>query len=113
MIDRPPRRAPAPLAAPRQRSPSRPAGAAVAERLRASPHVLSVHMDAAREVARVAVHPGTVTAEGLAEQVAQARGDRNAMPLPKPTVSSHAHATPPDRRRRGIGCPRGGPCRAR
>ncbi|MDP8923518.1 MAG: heavy-metal-associated domain-containing protein, partial [Chloroflexota bacterium] len=65
---------------------------AVEERLRSNPGVLAVHVDAEQEVAHVTVHPGAFTVEELAEQAAGACGDRNVVPLPKPTVSSHAHA---------------------
>ena len=64
----------------------------VEERLRENPHVTGVRVDAPHEVAHVTVHEGMITAEELAELIADACGDRNAVPLPKPQVSSHAHA---------------------
>ena len=72
--------------------------AIVEQRLRQNPHVVSVHIDAGHQVAHVGVHEGHATAEELAELVAQAYGQRNLTPLPKPEVSSHAHihtAPPP------------------
>src|SRR5215217_3725757 len=64
----------------------------VEDRLRENPHVTGVHVDTKHGVAHVTVHEGMVTAEDLAETVAAACGDRNIVPLPKPQVSSHAHA---------------------
>src|SRR3712207_536394 len=64
----------------------------VEEQLRANPHVVDVHVDSKHEVAHVTVHEGMVTADELAETIAVACGDRNVVPLPKPHVSSHAHA---------------------
>jgi Cu2+-exporting ATPase len=64
----------------------------VAEKLRGNAHVAGVHVDAPHEVAHVTVHEGMVTADELAELVADGCGDRNVVPLPKPQVSSHAHA---------------------
>jgi len=64
----------------------------VEERLREAPHVVGVHVDAQNEVAHVTAHEGMVSADELAETVAAACGDRNIVPLPKPQVSSHAHA---------------------
>src|SRR5688500_2590984 len=64
----------------------------VEDRLRANPHVTGVHVDTQHDVAHVTVHEGMVTADELAELVADACGDRNVVPLPKPQVSSHAHA---------------------
>src|SRR5262249_19536681 len=69
--------------------------AIVAERLRANPHVLAVHVDDAHQVAHVTVHDGAATAEELAELVAGAYGERSPIPLPKPEVSAHAHAHAP------------------
>jgi P-type Cu2+ transporter len=66
--------------------------ACVEHRLRKNPHVTGVHIDTQNEVAHVTVHDGMVTADALAETVANACGDRNVVPLPKPQVSSHAHA---------------------
>ena len=64
----------------------------VERRLNANPHVSSVHLDPEHQVAHVHVHDGMVTAEELAELVADGCGERNPTPLPKPEVSSHAHA---------------------
>jgi len=66
--------------------------AIVEQRLRQSPHVLGVHIDAEHQVAHVQVHEGRVTAAELAELVADAYGERAPVPLPKPEVSSHSHA---------------------
>ena len=66
--------------------------ACVEERLRQHPHVTGVHVDGQHQVAHVQVHEGVVTAEELAELVAEGCGERNAVPLPKPQVSAHAHA---------------------
>jgi P-type Cu2+ transporter len=60
--------------------------------LRANPHVSSVHLDAEHRVAHVQVHEGMVTVEELSELAAAACGERNQVALPKPEVSSHAHA---------------------
>jgi Cu2+-exporting ATPase len=64
----------------------------VEDRLREHRHVTGVHVDTRHEVAHVTVHEGTVTADQLAELIAEACGDRNVVPIPKPQVSSHAHA---------------------
>ena len=64
----------------------------VEDRLRENPHVTGVHVDTRHEVAHVTAHEGMVTADELAELIADACGDRNAVPLPKPQVSSDAHA---------------------
>ncbi|HEV8635236.1 MAG TPA: copper-translocating P-type ATPase [Chloroflexota bacterium] len=64
----------------------------VERRLRTSPHVVGVHVDAAHEVAHVTVHRGATTAAELAGLVAEAYGARNPVPLPRAEVSSHAHA---------------------
>src|SRR5215213_3761748 len=64
----------------------------VEERLREHPHVVGVHVDTRHEVAHVTVHEGMVTADELTETIAAACGDRNVVPLPKPQLSSHAHA---------------------
>ena len=64
----------------------------VEDRLRQNPHVTGIHVDTQHEVAHVTVHEGMVSADELAELAADACGDRNAVPLPKPHVSSHAHA---------------------
>ncbi len=64
----------------------------VEARLRKNPHVREVHVDAQREIAQVQVDEGPVTAGELAELIADACGDRAAVALPKPEVSSHAHA---------------------
>jgi len=66
--------------------------AIVEARLRQNPHVVRVHIDARQQVARVEVHDGMATAEELAELVAEAYGERSVVPLPKPELSSHAHA---------------------
>ncbi|MBI3964679.1 MAG: copper-translocating P-type ATPase [Chloroflexi bacterium] len=66
--------------------------AVVAERLRRVPHVVDVHLDPQRRVAHVTAPGGAVTVAQLEELVAGACGDRNVVPLPKPEVSSHAHA---------------------
>ncbi|MCC6178463.1 MAG: HAD-IC family P-type ATPase, partial [Chloroflexi bacterium] len=66
--------------------------ACVEQRLRQHPHVTGVHVDGLHQVAHVQVHEGMVTAEELAELVAQGCGERNSVPLPKPQVSAHAHA---------------------
>src|SRR4051812_27563054 len=63
----------------------------VEDRLRENPHVTGVHVDARHGMAHVTVHEGMVTVDQLAELVANACGDRNTVPLPKPQVSSHAH----------------------
>ncbi len=80
------------LAVPTGRIACEGCAAIVEARLRTSPHVLGVHVDAAHQVAHVQVHEGTVSAKDLTELVAGACGDRNPVPLPKPDVSSHAHA---------------------
>jgi Cu2+-exporting ATPase len=64
----------------------------VEQRLRTSPHVVGVHVDAAAGVAHVSVHRGMTTAAELAALVAEAYGGRNPVPLPGAEVSSHAHA---------------------
>ncbi|HEY3080155.1 MAG TPA: copper-translocating P-type ATPase [Chloroflexota bacterium] len=66
--------------------------AIVEARLRRSPHVLGVHVDADRRIAHVTVHAGAVTVDELAELVAGAYGERSPVPLPRPEVSAHAHA---------------------
>ena len=69
----------------------------VERRLREHPHVTGVHLDAQHEVAHVQVHEGMVSAEELTDLVACCCGGRNPVPLPKPEVSSHAHAARPAR----------------
>jgi hypothetical protein len=64
----------------------------VEERLRQNPHVTGVHVDGQHQVVHVQVHEGMVTAQELAELVAEGCGERNSVPLPKPQVSAHAHA---------------------
>ncbi len=80
------------LAVPTGRIACEGCAAIVEARLRQSPHVLGVHVDAEHQVAHVQVYEGTVTAEELAELVATAYGERTPVPLPTPEVSSHAHA---------------------
>src|SRR5919108_1200057 len=65
--------------------------AIVERRLHSNPHVLGVHVDARNQVAHVQVHAGMVTAEELAERVAEVYGERGPVALPKPEVSAHAH----------------------
>jgi Cu2+-exporting ATPase len=64
----------------------------VEDRLRENPHVVSFHVDTQNEVAHVTIHEGMVSADQLAELIRYACGDRSVVPLPKPRVSSHAHA---------------------
>jgi P-type Cu2+ transporter len=64
----------------------------VERRLRANPHVRQIHVDALHQVAHVDVDDQSVRAEELAELIAQAYGERSAVPLPGPEVSSHEHA---------------------
>src|SRR5687768_10761667 len=59
----------------------------VENRLHENPHVTGVHVDTRHEVAHVTVHEGMVTADQLGELIADACGDRNVVPLPKPQVS--------------------------
>jgi P-type Cu2+ transporter len=64
----------------------------VEDRLREHPHVVSYHVDSKHDVAHVTIHEGMVSADQLAELIADACGNRNVVALPKPQVSSHAHA---------------------
>ena len=64
----------------------------VERRLRGNPHVTGVHLDPEHQVAHVQAHEGMVSAAELAELVADACGERSEVPLPKPELSSHAHA---------------------
>src|SRR6266542_3643263 len=52
----------------------------VEERLRQNPHVTGVHVNTQHEVAHVTVHGGMVTANELAELIAEGCGDRNVVP---------------------------------
>jgi P-type Cu2+ transporter len=66
--------------------------AKIEQQLRANPNVISVEVHPHDQMAMVTVRPDTVSAEELTELAAHACGDRNEVPLPKPEVSSHAHA---------------------
>lgn len=70
----------------------------VEERLRENPHVTGVRVDAPHEVAHVTVHEGMITAEELAELIADACGDRNAVPLRNPRSRRTRMHTPVSRR---------------
>jgi len=80
------------LAVPTGRVACEGCAAIVEARLRQNPHVLSVHVDADHQLAHVKVDESPVSAAELAELVAEAYGERAAVPLPTPEVSSHAHA---------------------
>lgn len=71
--------------------------AIVEGRLRTHPHVVDVRVDPQGQRAHVQVHEGMATADELAELVAGGYGERNIVPLPKPELSSHAHAHPDGR----------------
>jgi Cu2+-exporting ATPase len=64
---------------------------AVEAQLRAQPGVVDVRIDAGRQRATVTATAGSATLEALTEVAARCCGDRSAVPLPKPMVSSHAH----------------------
>ena len=66
--------------------------AKIEQQLRANPNVISVEVHPHHQMAMVTVRPDTVSVEELTELAAHACGDRNEVPLPKPEVSSHAHA---------------------
>jgi len=65
---------------------------ALERQLRQHPHVVNVDVHPRHQSAAVTVRPGTVSIADLAEIAAHACGERNPAPLPKPDVSSHAHA---------------------
>jgi Cu2+-exporting ATPase len=64
----------------------------IVKRLRENPHVVRVHVDAARGVAHVEARAGVVSVEELAEIAGACCGGRCPVPLPDAAVSSHHHA---------------------
>jgi Cu2+-exporting ATPase len=66
--------------------------AKIEQQLRANPNVISVEVHPHHQMVMVTVRPDAVSVSELTELAAHACGDRNEVPLPKPQVSSHAHA---------------------
>ena len=64
----------------------------IEKRLLENPHVVRVHVDAAKGVAHVDGRAGVASVEELAEVAGACCGGRCPVPLPDAAVSSHHHA---------------------
>lgn len=64
----------------------------VQKRLRANPHVISVHVDASAGIAHVEAQRDTVSPEELKQAAGDCCGASCPVPLPDATLSSHHHA---------------------